>query len=93
MDGTQAALGLGASSVLGRRRKMPLATIMAAAAGGLGGLAVKRATKVLGSTEALGAFAPQLGELADTVRGDLGRLQAVTRPRPCSPRRRDGRLG
>lgn len=90
MKGTQAALGLGISSMLGRRRKMRLATIMAAAAGGL---AAKRATKVLGSTEAPGAFAPQLGELAGTVRGDLGRLQAVTGPGPCSPRRRDGRLG
>jgi hypothetical protein len=92
--GTQAALGLGVSYVLGRRRKMRLATIMAAAAaGGLGGLAVKRATKVLGSTEALGTFAPHLGELADTVRGDPARLQAVTRSRPCSPRRPHARLG
>jgi len=71
--GMQAALALGVGDVLGRRPKMRRATILAAAAatGGLGGLAVKRATKVLGSTAALGTFAPQLGELADTVRSDL----------------------
>jgi hypothetical protein len=88
--GMQAALGLGVGHVLGRRRKMRLITIMAAAAGGL---AVKRVTKMLGSTEALGTFAPQLGELADTVRGDPARLQAVMRPRPRSPRRPHVRLG
>jgi hypothetical protein len=92
--GMQAALGLGVGYVLRKRRKMRLATIMApAAAGGLGGLAVKRATKVLGSTEALGTFAPQLGEFADTVRGDPARLQADTLPRPRSPRRPYMRLG
>lgn len=74
--GTQAALALGVGYVLGRRRKMRMATVMAAAAatgsiGGLGGMALKRGVKMLGSTEALGKFAPQLGELADTVRGDL----------------------
>ena len=74
--GTQAALALGVGYVLGRRRKMRMATVMAAAAatgglGGLGGAALRRGVKMLGSTEALGKFAPQLGELADTVRGDL----------------------
>jgi len=74
--GMQAALALGVGYVLGRRPKMRRAAILAAAAatgglGGLGGMALKRATRVLGSTEALGKFAPQLGELADTVRSDL----------------------
>jgi hypothetical protein len=74
--GTQAALAVGVGYVLGRRRKMRLATILAAAAatgglGGLGGMALRRGMSMLGSTEALGKFAPQLGELADTVRSDL----------------------
>jgi hypothetical protein len=74
--GTQAALAIGMGYVLGRRRKMRLATTLAAAAatgglGGLGGMALRRGMKMLGSTEALGKFAPQLGELADTVRNDL----------------------
>jgi hypothetical protein len=74
--GTQAALAIGAGYLLGRRRKMRLATMAAAAAatgglGRLGGPALQRGMKMLGSTEALGKFAPQLTELADTVRGDL----------------------
>jgi hypothetical protein len=74
--GTQAALALGVGYVLGRRRKMRMTTVLAAAAatgglGGLGGAALRRGVKMLGSTEALGKVAPQLGELADTVRGDL----------------------
>ena len=74
--GTQAALALGVGYVLGRRRKMRMATLLAAGAatgglGTLGGAALRRGVKMLGSTEALGKFAPQLGELADTVRGDL----------------------
>src|SRR5690349_16853903 len=74
--GTQAALALGVGYVLGRRRKMRMATVMAAAAatgglGGLGGAALRRGMKMAGSTEVLSKFAPQLGELADTVRSDL----------------------
>lgn len=74
--GTQAALALGVGYVLGRRHKMRMATVMAAAAatgslGGIGGAVLKRGVKMLGSSEALGKFSPQLGELADTVRGDL----------------------
>lgn len=74
--GTQAALALGVGYVLGRRRKMRMTTVLAAAAatgglGGLGGMALRRGAKMLGSSEALGKFAPQLGELADTVRSDL----------------------
>lgn len=74
--GTQAALALGVGYLLGRRRKMRLTTMLAVGAatgsvGGLGGAALKRGMKMLGSTEAAGKFAPQLGELADTVRSDL----------------------
>jgi hypothetical protein len=55
---------------------MRLTTMLAVGAatgsvGGLGGAALKRGMKMLGSTEAVGKFAPQLGELADTVRSDL----------------------
>src|SRR5947207_819946 len=74
--GTQAALALGVGYLLGRRRKMRLTTMLAVGAatggvGGLGGAALKRGMKMLGSSEAIGKFAPQLGELADTVRSDL----------------------
>src|SRR5262249_14750135 len=74
--GTQAALALGVGYVLGRRRKMRLTTMLALGAatggiGGLGGAALRRGVKMLGSTEAVSKFAPQLGELADTVRSDL----------------------
>lgn len=74
--GTQAALAVGAGYLLGRHRKMRLATIVAAGAatgglGSLGGGLLRRGMKMLGSTEALGKVAPQLGDLADAVRGDL----------------------
>ena len=74
--GMQAALALGVGYLLGRRRKMRLTTMLAvgAATGGAGsltGAALKRGMKMLGSTEAVGKFAPQLEELADTVRSDL----------------------
>lgn len=74
--GTQAALAVGAGYLLGRRRKMKLAAIVAAGAatgglGSLGGPLLRKGMKMLGSTEALGKVAPQLGDLADAVRGDL----------------------
>lgn len=83
--GTQTALALGVGYVLGRRRKMRLTTMLAIGAatggiGGVGGAAVKRGMRMLGSAEALGKVAPQLGEIADTVRGDLldaGKAAAV----------------
>jgi hypothetical protein len=83
--GTQTALALGVGYVLGRRRKMRLTTMLAVGAatggiGGVGGAAVKGGLKMLGSTEALGKVAPQLGEIADTVRSDLldmGKAAAV----------------
>ncbi len=74
--GTQTALALGAGYVLGRRRKMRMTTVLVAAAatgglGGLGGAALRRGLKMAGSSDLLGRFTPQLGELADTVRDDL----------------------
>jgi hypothetical protein len=73
--GKEAALALAVGYVLGRRRKMRLTTMLAAATatGGLGltGAALRRGAKVAGSSEALGKFAPQLGELAEVVRSDL----------------------
>jgi hypothetical protein len=74
--GAQTALALGVGYLLGRRRKLRLTTMLAAAAatggaGSLGGVALKRGLKMLSSTEALGGLGPQLGEIAETVRGDL----------------------
>jgi hypothetical protein len=74
--GTQAALAVGAGYLLGRRRKMRLAAMVAAGAatgglGKLGGPLLRKGVTMLGSTEALGKVAPQLGDLADAVRGDL----------------------
>jgi hypothetical protein len=76
MKGTQTALALGVGYVLGRRRKMRLTTMLAVAAaaggaGGAGGAAVRRGVKMLGSTEMLSKVAPQVGEIADTLRDDL----------------------
>lgn len=74
--GAQTALAIGVGYVLGRRRKMRVATALAlgAATGGLGKLgplALKRAGKYLGSTDIAGALGPQVGEIASTIRGDL----------------------
>jgi hypothetical protein len=74
--GAQTALALGVGYVLGRRRKLRMTTMLAAAAatggaGTLGGIALRRGLKMLSSTEALGDLGPQLGEIAETVRGDL----------------------
>ena len=70
---TAAAIGIG--YVLGRNRKFRTAVMIAAgmSVGGtaVGTLAMKRGMKMLGSTDAIQKVAPQLTELADTVRGDL----------------------
>ena len=72
---TRAATAVAVGYLLGRRRKFRTAVVMAAASavGGstVGGMLMKRGMKVLGSTEALGKIAPQLGDIADTVREDL----------------------
>jgi hypothetical protein len=71
----QAATAIGIGYMLGRRRKLRTAALMAAATavGGnrVGALVLQRGMKMLGSTEVFGKMAPQLGDIADTVRGDL----------------------
>jgi len=71
----RAAAAIGIGYVLGRHRKFRTAAMMAAgmSVGGtaVGSLVLKRGMKMLGSTDAIQKVAPQLGELADTVRGDL----------------------
>jgi hypothetical protein len=74
--GIGAALAVGAGYVLGRRRKMRTAAMLAGATavggiGGLGGSALRRGVKALGSSELLGNVSPQLSDVADKVRGDL----------------------
>lgn len=83
--GTRAAVAIGVGYVLGRRRKMRLATMLAigTATGGLtalGGAALRRGVQALGSADVLGKLGPQFGDIADTVRGDLveaGKAAAV----------------
>lgn len=74
--GAQTALAIGVGYILGRRRKMRLATMLAigAATGGaarLGPIAMKQGAKMLGKTDIAGALGPQVTEIVDTVRGDL----------------------
>ena len=84
--GAQVALAVGVGYVLGRRRKMRMATAIAlgAATGGIGGLgpaALKRGAKMLGSTNLAGTFGPQVNEIVSTIRGDLldaGKAAATT---------------
>lgn len=71
----QAAMTLGVGYALGRRKKFRTATMLAAATAfgstGVSSLVLRRGMKMLASTDAFGKLAPQLGEIADTVRGDL----------------------
>src|ERR1700759_413022 len=74
--GAQTALALGVGYILGRRRKMRLATMLAAGAatGGaakLGPAALRQGTKYLGKTDIAGALGPQVTEIVNTVRGEL----------------------
>jgi hypothetical protein len=74
--GAQAALALGVGYILGRNRKMRLATMLAvgAATGGaakLGPAALRQGTKYLGKTDIAGALGPQVTEIVNTVRGEL----------------------
>jgi len=74
--GAQTAVAIGVGYILGRRRKMRLATMIAlgAATGGaarLGPLAMRQGAKMLGKTDIAGALGPQVTEIVDTVRGDL----------------------
>src|ERR1700748_2910257 len=71
----KAAAAIGIGYVLGRHRKLRTAAMMAAGMtiGGttVRGLVMKRGMKMLGSTDAIAKVAPQLGDLAEVVRGDL----------------------
>lgn len=74
--GAQTALAIGVGYILGRRRKMRLAAMLAAGAatgavGGLGPMALKRGAKLLSSTDIGNALGPQIGEIVSTIRGDL----------------------
>jgi hypothetical protein len=74
--GVGTALALGVGYILGRRRKMRLATMLAlgAATGGaakLGPAALRQGTKYLGKTDIAGALGPQVNEIVNTVRGEL----------------------
>lgn len=76
-NGPTVALAIGAGYLLGRRRKMRLAVMLAtatAASGAGGGLAkqaIKQGGKLLGSSDVLGGLSPGIGKLAGTVRSDL----------------------
>ena len=70
------ALAIAAGYVLGRRHKLRTAALVAGAVAtgrlsALGGAAVKRKTKIGGSGSLLETMAPQIGEIASTVRGEL----------------------
>ncbi len=74
--GAQTALALGVGYILGRRRKMRLATMLAlgTATGGaarLGPVVMRQGAKYLGRTDIAGALGPQVTEIVDTVRGEL----------------------
>lgn len=74
--GAQTALALGVGYILGRNRKMRLATMLAvgAATGGaakLGPAALRQGTKYLSKTDIAGALGPQVTEIVNTVRGEL----------------------
>jgi hypothetical protein len=74
--GAPVALALGVGYILGRRRKMRLATMLAvgAATGGIGGLGpavLKRGVKYLGSSDLAGDLGPQVTDIVSTIRGDL----------------------
>jgi len=74
--GVGTALAIGVGYILGRNRKMRLATMLAigAATGGaakLGPAALRHGTKYLGKTDIAGALGPQVTEIVNTVRGEL----------------------
>ena len=74
--GAQTALAIGVGYILGRRRKMRLASMLAigaatGAAAKLGPTALKQGTRYLGKTDIAGALGPQVTEIVNTVRGEL----------------------
>lgn len=72
---TQATVALGLGYLLGRRRKLRAATVMAVAVAaggtGVGGVVMRRSAKLLLASGVLDKVPPQVGELVDVVRGDL----------------------
>lgn len=74
-SGMKAATALAIGYVLGRRKKFRTATMMAAATavGGttVGGMVLKQGMKLVNSSDVLGKVAPQLGDITETLRGDL----------------------
>ena len=76
MNGSQrAAVALGVGYVLGRRRKLRVATVLVVttAVGGtsVGGLVMRRGAKMIVNAGIMDKLPPQVGELVDVVRGDL----------------------
>jgi len=73
--GMRAATAIGIGYLLGRRKKLRTATLLAAAtaAGGsaVAGPILKRGMQMAMNSDAVAKMAPQLGELTETVRGDL----------------------
>lgn len=75
-SGTQLGLAVAAGYLLGRRRKMRLALMLAggAATGGLGGVTgqvLRRGAKLVGSADVLGKLSPELGEMGEMISGEL----------------------
>lgn len=72
---TRAVAAIGAGYVLGRRRKLRTAAMVAATAAvgstSIGGMVLKRGAKLLSSTGVLNAVPSEITEIVDTVRGDL----------------------
>jgi hypothetical protein len=67
-------MALGIGYILGRRHRFRTAAMMGAAmaVGGTGvGPVARRAVKTVGSPDLLGKLSPEIGEIVDTVRGDL----------------------
>lgn len=74
--GTQAAIAVGVGYLLGRRRKLRRAAMLAAVTacgrpGGLSRVLLRRGLEALETTELAGKLTPQLGEIAETARSEL----------------------
>lgn len=75
-NGMKAGLAIGVGYLLGRRRKMRLAAMLAAGAatGGFGGAAgrmLKSGGKKLAESGSLGQLSPELGKVTDALKGEL----------------------
>ena len=71
----RAAMALGIGYALGRKKRLRTATLMAAAtafgSSDVGSMVLKRGLTLLSNTDVFGKLAPQLGDITDSVRGDL----------------------